>query len=56
MTLPSTKVKLLLLGVALFGGFVIAVLKFVIIPFLMFQESVNEVSGGIRGQNKYESD
>lgn len=55
MTLPSTKAKLLLLGIALFGGLVIAFLKIVVVPILMFQEPVNEVTGGIRGQN-YEMD
>lgn len=55
MLTNNSKVKLLLLGVALFGGVVIALFKFVIVPFLMFQEPVNEVSGGIRGQNKYEA-
>lgn len=47
----NTKAKLLLLVVALAGGFVIAVFKFVVVPILMLQEPYSEVSGGIRGQN-----
>lgn len=48
---PTTKAKLLLLVIAIVGGFMIAVFKFVIVPILTLQEPYSEVSGGIRGQN-----
>lgn len=51
MPANSDRVKLLLLAVALFGGFVLGVINWVVIPALKVQESYKEVSGGIRGQN-----